>query len=165
MELPNHKGLSDLFQDPTQLPHVIQTWDNLPISIITSGPIPPNPAELLDSKGMERIIDELKRSYDLVIMDSPPAVVVDPIVLSAKVDSVVVVIEPEKTRIDAAQVVLEQLDRAGARVIGVVMNPISRKNSHYYTRYKDFSIYQDSQSYGSNYSEDSPPTEAKNKAL
>ena len=160
LELPNRRGLSDLFRDPAQLPHVIQTWDNLPITIITSGPIPPNPAELLDSKGMEQIIDELKESYDLVIIDSPPAVVVDPIVLSAKVDGVLMVIEPGKTRIDAAQVVLEQLHRAGARVVGVVMNPISRKTSHYYTRYKDFSNYQDSQSYGSILSEEGPLAEA-----
>jgi non-specific protein-tyrosine kinase len=141
LHLPNRKGLSDLFRNQTKLSNAILTWGTPPIAVLTSGALPPNPTELLASKEMERIINDLTNKSDIVIVDSPPAIVADPVALSAKVDGVLLVIEPGKTRIDAAQVVLEQFQRAGARVVGVVLNPISRKRAHYYTKYQYYSSY------------------------
>ena len=81
------------------------------------------------------VLNDLKEKADIVIIDTAPTIITDPIVMSAKVDGVLVVVEPGKTKIGAAQVMLEQLQRAGARVVGVVLNPISRKHSGYSTRY------------------------------
>ena len=74
-------------------------------------------------------------------MDAPPCVVADPVVLSARVDGVLLVIEPGKTKIGSAQIVIEQLQRAGARIIGVVLNPITRSRSSYYSKYQYYSTY------------------------
>ena len=79
----------------------------------------------------------------MVLFDSPPAVVTNPIVLSNKVDGVIIVISPGKTKKDALRAALTQLERAEARVIGVVVNQIGRKNSQYYQYYYSQSYYKD----------------------
>jgi capsular exopolysaccharide synthesis family protein len=147
LNLPNRKGLSDVFRNQAKLSNILQTWGNPSISVITSGEMLTNPSELLASSGMGRVINELEERFDIVVIDSPPAVVIDPIVLSAKVDGVVIVIEPGKTRIGAAQMTLEQLQRAGARVIGIVLNPVSQKNAQYSSNYPGSTYFLDSHSY------------------
>jgi Mrp family chromosome partitioning ATPase len=127
--------------------NVISSWGNPPIDVILSGDLPPNPAELLESEKMTRILAELKDEADILIADSPPAIVADPIALSAKMDGVLLIVEPGKTKIGAAQVLLEQFHRAGARIIGVVLNPVSHKRSHYYTKYHYYTSYYYSRSY------------------
>lgn len=139
--IPNRKGLADLFRDGTKVENVLTKWGETQIGVITSGSLPPNPSELLGSERMTALLRELKDESNIVIADSPPAIVADPIVLAAKMDGVLIVVEPGKTRIGAAQVLKEQLQRAGARVIGVVLNPISRRRSQYYTKYYHYSQY------------------------
>lgn len=139
--IANRKGLTDLFRDQIKLPGAITTWGEPRIAIITSGGLPPNPTELLGSEKMGAILDELKERSDIIILDAPPAIVADPIVLSAKVDAVLLIVEPGKTRIGAIQVLLEQLQRAGARVVGVVLNPITRRRAQYYSKYHYYSTY------------------------
>lgn len=147
LHIPNRRGLSDLFRNEIKIGNVIHTWGDPPVTVITSGGLPPNPSELLASARMESIIQELENRSDLIILDTPPCVVADPIILAAKVDGVVLVIEPGKTKIGTAQVVIEQLQRAGARIIGVVLNPISHRRSNYYTKYQYYSTYYSSDSY------------------
>jgi non-specific protein-tyrosine kinase len=142
MGIANRKGLSDLFRNQTEISNVISSWGDPPIVVITSGGLPPNPTELLSSEKMETILAELKDKSDIVILDTPPAIVADPIVLAAVVDGVLLVIEPGKTKIGAAQVLMEQLERAGARVVGAVLNSISRRRSgYYYSKYHYYSSY------------------------
>jgi len=158
--LPNRKGLADLFRDPTLLPEVIQRVEDTSIMVITTGEMPPNPSELLASERMGQILNQLKELADVVIIDTPPVILSDSVILSAKVDGVLVVLRPGGTRIGAAQVMMEQLKRAGARVFGTVLNPISPRNSHYYTKYNYYSsYYYKSSSYG--YSE--PSKNGRNK--
>jgi capsular exopolysaccharide synthesis family protein len=145
--LSNRRGLTDLLREQTKAVNVISSWGNPPIDVILSGDLPPNPTELLESEKMTRILAELKDEADILIADSPPAIVADPIALSAKMDGVLLIVEPGKTKIGAAQVLLEQLHRAGARIIGVVLNPVSRKRSHYYTKYHYYTSYYYSRSY------------------
>lgn len=145
--LANRKGLSDLFRDQTGLASVISSWGDPPLEVITSGGLPPNPTELLESEKMSRILAELKQRSDIVIIDSPPTVVADPIAMSAKVDGVLLVIEPGKTKIGAAQVLMEHMNRAGARILGVVLNPISRKYMHYYSKYQYYTAYYSTRTY------------------
>jgi Mrp family chromosome partitioning ATPase len=83
----------------------------------------------------------------MVILDSPPTIVADPIAMSVKIDGVLLVIEPGKTKIGAAQVLMEHLNRAGARILGVVLNPISRKRMHYYSKYQYYTTYYYSRTY------------------
>jgi succinoglycan biosynthesis transport protein ExoP len=142
--IPNRVGIADLFRDNIALDVVTQQWANsstTSISVITSGSLPPNPTELLGSKKMDRILAEVAKSVDVVVIDSPPSMVADAQVLAAKVDGVLLVIRPGKTHIDAARATREQLERAGARVVGAVFNRIPRQRGYYYGGYRYYSPY------------------------
>lgn len=149
LQIPNYKGLSDVFRRPDDLNTILTPWRDFQVRVLTSGSLPPNPAELLGSTKMADIINACTQSSDIVIIDSPPFVVSDPVILAAKTDGVLLVIEPGGTKIDMARTMLEQLERAGAHIVGVVLNPISRQRAHYYAgRYRYYSEYYSSRSYG-----------------
>ncbi|HLO31259.1 MAG TPA: polysaccharide biosynthesis tyrosine autokinase [Anaerolineales bacterium] len=140
--LPNQFGLSDLFRGEVTMPMITQHIRDLEnVSVITTGSLPPNPSELLGSLKMDHILDEAQRGSDLVILDSPPSLVADVQILAAKVDAVVMVVYPGHTQADAAQAAMEQLKRAGTRVVGVVLNRIPRHRADYYGGYRYYSPY------------------------
>jgi capsular exopolysaccharide synthesis family protein len=146
--LPNKVGLSDLFRGNLELQTVKQICEgNSNIEVITSGDLPPNPAELLGSTRMEQILDEIRSSSDMIIIDTPPSLVSDSTILSAKVDGVILVIQSGKTNIAHARAALEQLNRVDARVLGVVLNRIPRNGADYYGGYKNYSNYYKGDSY------------------
>ena len=138
----NRLGLSDIFLGkPIQ--EVLQTYGTTSqLQVITSGSIPPNPAELLSSERMVQLLDELKEMADVVIIDSPPFVVSDASVLASRVDGVLMVIQPGVTFKDATASMVEQLKRANARVLGAVFNRIPRNRGYYYGGYRYYSPYQ-----------------------
>jgi non-specific protein-tyrosine kinase len=140
--LPNQFGLSDVFRGNVTLPMVSQHMNTLEnISIVTTGSLPPNPSELLGSLKMDQILEEAQRLSDIVILDSPPSLVADVQIMAAKVDAVVVIVYPGHTQMDAARATMEQLRRAGARVVGVVLNRIPRHRADYYGGYRHYSPY------------------------
>jgi succinoglycan biosynthesis transport protein ExoP len=132
----NNGGMTYLFAHPYSDPNkAVQHCEYENLDLVTSGKQPPNPAELLGSRRMTEILNKYKKTYDSVIIDSPPiGAVTDPTVLSAKVDAVLLVVEPMTTRMEAARVAIEQLTRAGANVIGMVYNNVPLKPG-YYTGY------------------------------
>lgn len=141
--LHNRVGLSDLFllMRPLEaLPHgVIQFNETAKLAVVTTGKLPPNPAELLTSQKMGQFLDLLNQEYDLILIDTPPVLTVtDAAALAQSVDGVILVAKPGKTRMRDFQQALEQLQAVGARVLGVVLNevnPRSRKYGYYYHRY------------------------------
>lgn len=135
MGMPNQAGLSEVFRGQLDIRDVARYSKVKDLAVITSGSLPPNPAELLGSTRMKQILTRLQESASVVIIDSPPFVVADSTVLAAKVDGVLLVIQPGKTHADAARAMIDQLDRAGARVIGVVLNRVPRKSRSYYGGY------------------------------
>lgn len=141
--MSNHIGLSDVFRSQMDIRDVARYSKVKDLAVITSGSLPPNPAELLGSTRMVQILSRLVESASVVIIDSPPFVVSDSTVLSAKVDGVILVIQPGKTHAEAARAMLAQLNRAGAHVIGVVLNRIPRKSANYYGyyRYENDSVF------------------------
>ena len=130
----NRHGLSDLFvQTPLELDGFVRSWRMENLAVVTTGGLPPNPAELLGSQRMGQILDLVSEQADIVILDSPPAgVVTDAAVLAAKVDAVLLVVQPKRTPIGAAKQAMEQLQRAEANVIGIVFNNVSLRGSGYY---------------------------------
>lgn len=101
--------------------------------ILPSGPIPPNPAELIGSQRMELLLSRAASKFDCVIIDSSPLnIVTDATLLSTMVDGVVLVIKSAFTRIDAAREAKDKLERAGAKIIGVVLNKIDMSGGDYY---------------------------------
>ncbi len=137
----NRAGLSRLFRGKANLSDVIER--RMPnLFVLTSGAIPPNPAELLGSKLMDKILDGLSNIGDVVILDSPPMVVTDPVVLSTKVDGVIMVVNPGKTKKDALKAAMMQFERSEARILGVVVNQIGKNASYYYDYYYSHQYYQ-----------------------
>ncbi|MFZ5882112.1 MAG: polysaccharide biosynthesis tyrosine autokinase [Chloroflexota bacterium] len=142
--IQNRIGLTDLFRDGLDVDSVIHQWGDVnskSMSVITSGSLPPNPAELLGSHKMSSILADLTSRVDVVIIDSPPSLVSDAQILAAKVDGVLLVVQPGKTHAGAARAMREQLDRAGARVVGAVFNRIPRNRGYYYGGYRYYSPY------------------------
>jgi len=121
----NAKGLTNLVIDSsaTEFPLVDSGVANL--RILPSGPQPPNPSELLGSKRMTEIIEELKSIADYVLFDSPPIIAVtDAAVLATRVDGVLLVIKAGKTRREMAQRAKAILEKVNANLFGVVLNDV-----------------------------------------
>ena len=111
--------------------------------VLPTGPLPPNPAELISSTRMRPIIDGLKKGADVVIFDSPPLLAVaDASELAARVDGTVLVVDSSKTRPRELSHARESLDRAGARILGVALNKLRRgqssRSEYYYYYYYSY---------------------------
>ena len=136
----NRFGLTTLFVNSLNgFESVIQFNSASSLGLITSGPLPPNPAELLTSQKMSRILDQLNQVFDVILIDTPPLLsVTDASALAPAMDGVILVVKPGVTKLSALQQSLEQLRAVGAHVLGVVLNevqPNSRKYGYYYNRY------------------------------
>lgn len=108
--------------------------DNL--MILTSGPIPPNPAELLASKSMEQFFEEAYREYDVLLFDTPPALAVaDAQILANRCDGTILVVYSGKTEKDMVVKAKELLQSAQGKLLGVVLNHKDIKASNYYYYY------------------------------
>lgn len=130
--------------------------ENLPLSIVCTGTIPPNPSELLASDIMKQFIKRCTKSYDYVIIDTPPInTVADAQIISTYVDGVVVVAKSGSTTSDELSMALEAVDRAGGNLCGVVVNDMNMKSLKY--SYK----YSDKDKYGYKYSYEDVPNNAK----
>jgi non-specific protein-tyrosine kinase len=135
-DVRNHHGLTDLLVGDIQSVEqcAVETEiDNL--RLITSGPIPPNPSELLGSKRMEEVLAQVGQKADLVILDTPPTLVVtDAAVLAPKVDGVILLIEAKRTSHETARQVFQAHQRVGSPILGAVLTKAKagRGDSSYY---------------------------------
>lgn len=134
--LNNYVGLTNVLTNSAELLAACQETQVEHLSVLTSGPIPPNPAELLGSKAMEHCLQEVYRHFDLVIFDTPPVLAVtDAQILSNKCDGTVLVVASGKTEMEAAVKAKELLLAANAKVLGVVLNQKKQKEGEYYYYY------------------------------
>jgi non-specific protein-tyrosine kinase len=138
-QLSNETGLTDAILSPdADISDVLRPTSVEGLSVLTSGPIPPNPAELLASERMTRLMETLKARADVLLFDCPPALVVtDAVILGAKVDGVLVVNDLNRTRRKMAQKVPDVLERGRANVLGLVLNRLPARNGYgyYYMQY------------------------------
>ncbi len=144
--LPNRLGISSLFVKPDELSNVIQPTAVNGLSLLTTGALPANPAELMGSKAMQNILGLMRQSADVILIDTPPLLAVtDAAALAPSVDGVILVIQPGKTRSSAFQQSLDQLQQVKARVLGVVLNNVVTKGKSYgyhYREYRNYTAYQ-----------------------
>lgn len=134
-DLPNNVGLSSLFLDnPPPLDQVIQQTSIQGLRVLTSGAIPPNPAELLDSRKMTDLISQLRAESDLVIFDSPPVLAVaDASIIGSHCTGALLVVDAGKTRTELCRHAFETLAKNNVKILGVVLNKVSaRRGSGYY---------------------------------
>ena len=119
------KGLSNAVAYPDTLDESIHHIEDLGIDVMPSGPIPPNPLELLASKNFQEVLAQLKGRYQKIIIDSAPThIVSDAAYLSTLVDGVVYVIKADSTNDKLVKSGLRRLDESNARILGVVLNQL-----------------------------------------
>ena len=142
-DLPNAKGLSSLLRtDEVEMDHVAQSTEQENLRVITTGPLPPNPSELLGSQRMRLILERLTSSSDLVIIDSPPLqAVTDAAILAAVADGTLFVIDAGRTRRGAVESGREALAKAGARTLGAALNRIPEGSNGGYVYYDYYGGY------------------------
>ncbi|MEJ8767633.1 CpsD/CapB family tyrosine-protein kinase [Oceanobacillus sp. HCA-5259] len=134
--LDNLRGLSNVLVGEVTLEEAVNRTDIDTLDVMTCGPIPPNPSELLGSRKMETLLREAKLSYDLVVFDTPPVLAVtDAQILANLVDGSVLVVRSGSTEIEPAQKAKEALAPAKAKLLGVVLNDREKKASNYYYYY------------------------------
>jgi capsular exopolysaccharide synthesis family protein len=139
-------GLTNVLLGDVRVEDVVQTTEVPNLSLLTSGPIPPNPAELLDGEHFRRLLDYLSEHYDRVLIDSPPAVpVTDPAILATAVDGVVLVVRHSATSRDAVKRAAKHILDVGGRIIGVVLNDIDTTAKGYRSYYGAYYQYYQSE--------------------
>ncbi|KJE27906.1 tyrosine-protein kinase YwqD [Geobacillus kaustophilus] len=137
--LNNYAGLTSVLTSASSLSSTLQGTAVENLTVLTAGPIPPNPAELLSSRIMDRLLHELQEMYDLVLFDTPPVLAVtDAQILANKCDGTVLVVASGKTEIAAAAKAKELLEAANAKLVGVVLNQRKQRggSGYYYYQYK-----------------------------
>ena len=131
----NKNGITDLLVGNKNIGSVINKFSNN-LDVITSGSIPPNPAEMLDSKAMTMFIDSMKSEYDYIVIDTPPVqAVADAQILSTKADGVLFVVKAEETKKDVVMDSISKLKNVNANIIGTILNGMQNKNEKYYYSY------------------------------
>lgn len=130
-------GLSNLLMDPKKLNVTINKLENLGVSVLLSGDIPPNPSELLASARMQTLITALRTKYDYIIIDTPPVdMVIDPVVLAPLTDGVLFVIKADQSERGAVIHAMEQMEYAKAKVLGFVFNGMNPESGSGYGKYR-----------------------------
>ena len=155
--VPNARGFTNLLVNREMtVEEVIQDTVVPNLRIMTCGPLPPNPSELLGSKRAGQVIQELEEKFQLVLFDSPPAVAVaDASILASQVDGVIMVIRSHVTKNDIAAQAKKLLETANANLIGVVLNEVPVNGEDYYYYYY----------YGSNSSRPESPIDNVRRSL
>lgn len=136
--LSNEVGLSNLVSGQQSASSVIQPSGVDNLSVMTTGPTPPNPAELLNSHRMNVVIEELYQMFDLIVFNLPPVMIVaDSLIMASKTDGTVVVIREGVTRKDSIIEAKNRLIQAKARILGVIYNGVEQMNESSYYYYSD----------------------------
>lgn len=140
--VPNDRGMTTVLSRLYSYSECIvgSVVDNL--YILTSGPIPPNPSEMLSSNAMKSFLEQVKQDFDIILIDAPPVgVVTDAAIISTIVDGTILVISSGHVEIEAAQRAKELLEKVNANILGVVLNKVNKDNQggsySYYYYYAD----------------------------
>lgn len=132
--VPNTKGLTNWLSGETDIDGLMQIYPTQPnLKFLNSGPVPPNPAELLGSDEMRKLLSTLSERFTHIVIDSPPAIsFTDASILSTMVDGVVLVVHGGKTSRAVARRAKQQLLDVGAHIFGVVLNNVKIESQDYY---------------------------------
>ena len=133
-EVENSKGLTTWLSGERNLDNLLQTCARTPnLKILTSGPVPPNPAELIGSEEMRKLLAQLSERFAHIIIDSPPAIsFTDASILSTMVDGVMLVVHGGRSSRAVVRRAKQQLLDVGAHIFGVVLNNVKLESQDYY---------------------------------
>jgi len=143
LNIENSAGLSNILSSASGIDEVIRPTGIPNLDIITAGPIPPNPSELLGSQRMPELIASLRERYDHIIIDTPPATAVtDATILTQHVDGVVIIAKAFVTPKELVRSAVQGLQKVNAKIIGVVLNSVNMsKEGAYYYQYAYYYYY------------------------
>jgi capsular exopolysaccharide synthesis family protein len=135
-KLDNRIGLSTVLVGEKTLVETVKETDVPNLDVLTCGPIPPNPSELLGSKAMKHMLQIAQETYDVIVFDTPPVLAVtDAQILANICDGSIVVVRSDQTEYDAIQKAKELLEPANAKLLGIVLNDVPQKKSNTYYYY------------------------------
>ncbi len=136
-DFDNNMGLTSLMiNEELRLANVVRKTEVSGFFVLTSGPIPPNPAEILTSQKMRKFVAGLTEVFDMVIVDSPPVTAVsDASILASYLDGVVMMVGSGSVARDEARHARDQLQKVKANILGVVLNKVPINGSGYYYHY------------------------------
>ncbi|MGN1401828.1 MAG: CpsD/CapB family tyrosine-protein kinase [Bacillus sp. (in: firmicutes)] len=136
--ITNSVGVTNVLAKQADLLKSVVRIKGDPLSILASGPIPPNPAELLGSPAMEKLISQAKEAYDVIILDTPPLLAVaDAQIVAKHTDGAILVVASGKTEAEQAKKAKEMVESTGTRLLGAVLNQQKEKRKRhdgYYER-------------------------------
>lgn len=133
--ISNINGLTSVLKKEISIEQAIFKTSIHNLDILTSGPTPPNPSELLNSHSMELIIETLCARYDYIVFDTPPVLAVsDSQILAHKCDGVIMVVASRKTKKEQALKTKELLDKAKSNILGIVVSGVDSTSYGYYEK-------------------------------
>lgn len=153
--IPQAPGITNILTDKQEVGEVVQSIEEVEgLDVLTAGPLPPAPSELLGSKSIEALVLELRDKYDKILIDAPPVLsVTDAVVLNRIVDGVVLVVAAGETKKETVRQAQKTLARVDANVLGTLISKMNIKRSSYYDYY----------AYGYTYGEESKKSKRKRK--
>ena len=129
-------GLADVLRNEANLADVILPTQTENLWMISSGRVPPNPSELINSEMMTKVMRELGKTFDVVICDAPSTLVVtDPVILATHVDSIILVVSVNRTRRETVLRAKKIIEMANPKIAGAVLNGLKATSRHYYYYY------------------------------
>ena len=132
VNVPNQPGLANVLTGQVSLRGAMKETSVPNFYIVPRGGLPPNPADLLMSRKMQEVLNDLRNSFDFVLIDSPPTIAVsDAAVISAFCDGVLLVFHGQKTTAQSARQAVERLDSIHATLLGVILNGVDIRNPDY----------------------------------
>ena len=132
VNVSNESGLANVLAGQIALRSALRQTNVKNFFVLPRGGLPPSPADLLMSRKMQEVLNELRNSFDFVLIDSPPAIAVsDAAVLSAFCDGVLFVFHGQKTTAQAARQAVERMDGVNATLLGVILNGVDIRNPDY----------------------------------
>lgn len=140
----SHPGISNVIAGQCNLAEAMSSVGGAEFTLLSVGPIPPNPAEMLATDKMASLMKAAREAFDYIIVDTPPvSVVTDAAVMSRLVDGVVLVVHPGITTIQGAQLSKKNLEAVNAHILGVILNgyntkQASKRDGYYYSYTYDY---------------------------
>ena len=133
--ISNNYGLTDLLLHKKTMEDVAVQY-NQGLTVVPAGKVPPNPSEMLGSRAMTIFLEEMKKHFDYIIMDTPPVgAVTDSQVLSTKVDGTILVVKAGQTKKDVVMNSINAIKKVNGNIIGTVLNGVEQSKNKYYYYY------------------------------
>ncbi len=138
-DLKNDIGVTSILTGQAALAEAAQRCSVDTLRIVASGPVPPNPAELLDSREMDLLLEELRLYCDYVVIDTPPVLAVaDALILATRSDGVLVVADASRTTRSSVAFVREQVEQVGGKIVGGILNNLDARRARNYPSYHHY---------------------------